>query len=55
MTEAIERASFPGLNACRQHASIVGEILRQKLWEDLLDQSRMALPNARSWRPIRED
>ena len=40
-TEAIERASFPGLTAWRWHVSIVGEILRQKLWVDLLDQSRM--------------
>ena len=41
MTEVIERVSFPGLNVWRQHAFTVGEILRQRLWVDLLDQSRM--------------
>ena len=36
-----DRVSFPGLNIWMQHIFTVGEILKQRLWEGLLDQSKM--------------
>ena len=56
MTEVIERASFPGLNMAACFYS--GRNIKT---EDLgrsagpVQNVIMVLPNARSWRPIREE
>ena len=58
MTEVIGRVSFLGLNGWKQHVSIVGEILGLKTLgrsAGPVQNVIMALPNARSWRPIREE
>ena len=58
MVEVIEKASFPGLNVQRWHVSAMGGTSKA----EALGRSAgpvqnviMALPNARSWRPIREE
>ena len=58
MMEVIGKVSFLGLNVWKQHAITVEETLKQKLWVGLqgpVQNVIMALPNARSWRPIREE